>query len=276
MMSRRDKSGGSAVTLGRLSLFIHPREFKKLATLTDGVARDYLLEAKWGDNADSFFRIVLGFDSVDSIDISDFEGATIQHDLGTPLPAVLQNKFDLAVDGGTLEHVFNFPVGIANLMQLVRVGGSVYLHGPANNLAGHGFYQYSPELMYRIFNPANGYKLEFVRLVKGRNISPEQTAFNPIYEVVDPDQVGRRVSLCTSRPVTIIVLATKIDEKPPFSDPVLQSDYVSAWHDEKGEVSWLKRWVSGRAPGVILSWLLGLRGRYRASFFNRKSFKRVK
>ena len=58
-------------------------------------------------------------------------------------------QFNLAIDGGALEHVFNFPVAVANLMRLVKVEGAVYTQNPCNGLAGHGFCQFSPELMYR-------------------------------------------------------------------------------------------------------------------------------
>ena len=105
------------------------------------------------------FRRAFGFERVESIDISPFEDATIISDIGAPSPAEIDGQFDLAIDGGTLEHVFNYPVGIANLMRLVRLGGAAYTQNPCGGLAGHGFYQFSPELMYRVFCPDNGFTL---------------------------------------------------------------------------------------------------------------------
>jgi hypothetical protein len=52
---------------------------------------------------------------------------------------------DLAIDGGTLEYVFNLPMAVGNLMGLVK-GGAAYTQSPCNSLAGHGFYQFSPEI----------------------------------------------------------------------------------------------------------------------------------
>jgi hypothetical protein len=43
------------------------------------------------------------------------------------------------IETGSLDHIFNFPVAISNLMQMTRVGGSVFLTTVANNLCGHGF-----------------------------------------------------------------------------------------------------------------------------------------
>jgi hypothetical protein len=46
----------------------------------------------------------LGFE-VSSVDASDYEGATIVHDLNIPIPRELVEQFDIVWDGGTLEHV---------------------------------------------------------------------------------------------------------------------------------------------------------------------------
>jgi 2-polyprenyl-3-methyl-5-hydroxy-6-metoxy-1,4-benzoquinol methylase len=51
-------------------------------------------------------------------------------------------------DGGTLEHIFDYPTAIKNCMKMVKPGGHLLLTTPANNWFGHGFYQFSPELFY--------------------------------------------------------------------------------------------------------------------------------
>src|SRR5262249_48624985 len=107
----------------------------------------------------------IGAVTVDSLDASDFEGATIIHDLNRPLPATLHGRFDVVFDGGTLEHVFNFPVALKECMALPRVGGHFLMCSPANNQMGHGFYQFSPELFWRVFSPNNGYELKALFMV---------------------------------------------------------------------------------------------------------------
>lgn len=273
---RKANKGGRAVTLGRMNLYLHPKELKQLAYLVDAEIRSQLLSFRWGQPADDLFLRILRFDQVDAIDFSDYEGASIVHDIGTPLPAALRAQFDLAVDGGTLEHIFNFPIGLANLIHLVRIGGTVYMNGPANNLSGHGFYQFSPELLYRIFSKSNGFDLSFVRLIQGRNISVEQTSFNPVFNVIDPLVAGSRVNLCTCGPVNIAVLAKKMEEVPLLSQPVLQSDYQRAWQRDEVPPSRLKVYMAGRTPGRLLSFMLMIRGRYKASLWNRRHFRRVR
>src|SRR5512132_3287922 len=56
----------------------------------------------------------LGAEEIRSVDASPFEGASDVHDLNEPIPAALKQNFSAVIDGGTLEHVFNFPQGIAN------------------------------------------------------------------------------------------------------------------------------------------------------------------
>jgi hypothetical protein len=280
---RKGQIGGRAVTLGRLSVFFHGSDLKALRSL---VPRDRATEAwiaayRWGDFAEGFFRDVLKFESVDSIDFSDYQGASIIHDLGEPLPAAYCNQFDLAVDGGTLEHVFNFPQAIGNLMRLVRVEGAVYVSAPCNNLCGHGFYQFSPELMYRVFCPANGFEPIAVRIATARYVSVELTPHHELYEVADPDAARQRVNLLSSTPVLIMALARRIADVEPFKNKVLQSDYVAKWDGQPaasagGAVRQLKDAVRRALPDPIVRHLIGLSQRRKASLGFRRHFRRVR
>ena len=120
----------------------------------------------------------------------DMKDASVVPDISMPLRPDLIGQFDLAIDGGTLEHVFNFPAAAADLLRLVKVGGAVYTQNPCNNLAGHGFYQFSPELMYRMFSQQNGFEVGvLVRLAIARNQQVEQTTDQPVYEVIDPVEI---------------------------------------------------------------------------------------
>ncbi len=82
-----------------------------------------------------------------SLDCSDYEHCDIVHDMNRPIDPSHHGTFDVVIDGGSLEHIFNFPVAVANCMNLVKVGGSVFIFTPANNHMGHGFYQFSPDVL---------------------------------------------------------------------------------------------------------------------------------
>lgn len=261
---RSERTGGAVVSLGRQNVFLHSKQVRQLrGTATDRTIR-WLDAVRTGDFADEMFRSAFGFDRVESIDISEFEGATIRADIGGSLPRELYGKFDLAIDGGTLEHVFNFPAAIANLMRLVRVGGAIYTQNPCSGLAGHGFYQFSPELMYRVFSPENGFRIEFVRIARSRTIIVEQTVSQPVYDVKDPAEVGARVNVQGGRPTTLMCLATKISDVEPFQKPPMQSDYLSRWDGSAPPLNWKGR-LAGRFPPF--GWVVN---RWK----NAKAFKR--
>lgn len=98
---------------------------------------------------------MLGAKEIVSIDASAYEGCSIVHDMNQPISEHLKARFDLVLDSGSLEHVFNFPVAIKNCMEMVRLGGYLVTMNPANNCPGHGFYQFSPELFFRVLSETN-------------------------------------------------------------------------------------------------------------------------
>jgi hypothetical protein len=159
------------------------------------------------------------------MDFSDYEKATVLHDLNKPIPGSLKGKYSLVVDGGTLEHVFNFPQAIKNCMEMVAVGGHYAGITPVNNTMGHGFYQFSPELYFTIFRNENGFRVKKIIVYVQY---PDGTC-SDWYEVVDPQQVKNRVMLTNSNPTYMMVLAEKISEEEIFAGSPQQSDYEVLW-----------------------------------------------
>ncbi len=169
----------------------------------------------------------LGAVHVDSVDASHYEGATIIHDMNQPLAAEYHNRYSTVIDGGSLEHVFNFPVALKNCMAAVETGGHFIGITPGNNLMGHGFYQFSPELFFRVFTRSNGFQMEQLLVVElGRS--------RRWYEVVDPERVGSRVELVNSRSAYLYIRARKTASVPMFQEVPQQSDYMSLWRQARG------------------------------------------
>jgi SAM-dependent methyltransferase len=182
--------------------------------------------------ADEFFRY-LGAKEIISADRSNYEGATLLHDLNRPFPGSLRSSFDLVMDGGTLEHIFDFPSALRHCLELVSVGGHFITITPANQWMGHGFYQFSPELYFRVFNADNGFVLRKIVLFECMKIDAT------FYEVKDPAIIGRRVQLNSPKLVMLAVLARKTAEVPIFARPPQQSDYAAVWneHQEKEKIT---------------------------------------
>lgn len=229
------------LTLGRQSLWVSP---ERLVGLLGAVFPrvDDPTRQQWGEalapaghRLETFLRL-LGAKTVEAVDASGYEGAELIHDFNHPLPAVWEQRYDWVLDGGTLEHVFNFPVALANCMRLVRENGRLFLFTPANNYCGHGFYQFSPELFFRVFRPENGFELERLEAVVDTagfsRVLGVKYAF-PItgrrYAVTDPDQVGERVLLVNRLPTLLFVQARRVRAVEPLCQPPQQSDYVRQW-----------------------------------------------
>ena len=230
-LRRRNLPISRIATIGSLSLYLHPQQMAHLRQIIP--ENRSLEEYRWGDTANPILCELTGASEVVSIDMSDYQGSSIVHDMNISLAEKrpdLAEQFDLVIDGGTLEHVFNFPVAVANLMFLVRKGGHVLSANPANNLCGHGFYQFTPELMYRIYSGANGFSVDHVILTQSRHMSVEMDPRPKSFRVVDPASLGHRTLVRNRWPVTIRTLAERVGDQPSSGLNVQQSDYVTAWN----------------------------------------------
>lgn len=215
------------LTLGRQFLLARPDTLRQLAR-----EQGLKLSARlWrGPFAEAFFQELLGARLICSVDATPYESASIIHDMNMPLPRQHHCAYDAVVDGGSLEHVFNLPVALANCMRATAVGGRLFSFTVANNFLGHGFYQFSPELFFRALAPAHGFQIERVLLIEYSHPGIERAGVSRRYEVRDPAAVHSRVTLVNGRPLLILTQARKLAHlADPFAVAPQQSDYVAAW-----------------------------------------------
>jgi hypothetical protein len=214
---------GRTLTLGRMNLYMSPEEFGELARRCGlpgpEVERHF---TPFPQYAEPLFS-ALGATEVLSMDASNFESASIVHDLNEPVPAELHKAFDVVYDGGTLEHVFNFPEAFRSAMQMVKVGGSLLIHQAMNNMSGHGLYCFSPELFFRALSPENGFKVLNLHIF-------ERYPRSAWYRVRDPAEAGRRALLVNwGLETEVLVHAVRTDDVPIFRRWPQQSDYSAQW-----------------------------------------------
>ncbi len=125
------------------------------------------------------FFTTLGFGRVESLDVTDYENCSIVHDMNLAVPkGPLTGAFSLIVDGGTMEHVFNVPMFLSNVHDMLAVDGIVFHHVPVNGWVDHGFYQFSPVLFYGHY-VSNKYDLISIDLIK-MNVHNNMTEDEPI------------------------------------------------------------------------------------------------
>ncbi len=224
--SRQGVSFENMAMIGRQTLNLTAEQLQnnlQKFSIKESNADDIL---KAADGYSEPFIKVLDADEITSFDASDYENATEVHDFNQPIPERFKNKFSAVLDGGTLEHIFNFPTAIKNCMQMVKVGGHFLAITPTNNFLGHGFYQFSPELFFRIFNEQNGFKMR-------QTILFEDYPNSDWYEVTDPDAIKHRVLLTNSTPSYLLIIAEKIADVPIFEHTPQQSDYFAMWQSSK-------------------------------------------
>ena len=170
--------------------------------------------------ADTLLRLI-GSRTVQALDISCFEGATIIHDLNEPVPDSMLARFDCIFDGGTIEHVYDFPQAIENVKRMLRIGGLFLSVNAANNQLGHGFYQFSPELFWRAFGVGTGFAVERMQLVP-------LSGSHPPTDLADPSGQRQETGV-TPTAMYLMVAARKLAEDT-VPGHTYQSDYTAAWN----------------------------------------------
>jgi hypothetical protein len=144
----------NAVMLGRQEIHIPP---SIISTLLNKYGLHHLK-----NNYSGFCETLLtdlGFEHIDSIDNSSFESASLIHNMNTPIPTHFKT-YDLVLDLGTIEHIFNTPQVCENIINLLNIGGIYISVTPNNNFSGHGIYQFSPEFYLSAFSKKYGMEVQ--------------------------------------------------------------------------------------------------------------------
>ena len=220
--SRKQGTFGDTVTIGRQALHVIAPRVKKLIA----VAASYKQQAY----IDALLTEYFGSTKVDSIDNSDYEKATVIHDMNLPLPGALRGRYDTVIDGGCLEHIYDAPQALENCSLLCKPGAQIVHILPTNNYSGHGFWQFSPELFFSLYSSQNGYADTEIFVA---DLSDE----SKWYQVKKPEN-GQRVRICSQTEVYVLVRTTLLTLDFSHSH-VQQSDYVYQW--EKNSPSVVKQ-----------------------------------
>ena len=235
-LSTRFKPAGRSLGLGRHTFKIEssfaPRYEKALKENgLEGKRFDYLQD-------DGYYETLMrkmGFGEIESMDFSDYEGATIIHDLSKPVPDDLEEQFDFIFDGGTLEHVFNVPVALENVFRMLKPGGRFVSANGMNGFNGHGLYQFGPDLVWTYWRRTVQCEVHSCR---GITKWPAEKDFH--LEFKDPAELGHRLRLKGRIPPERFYLYYEVERLPgsAISEATLQSDYEVKWagHENAGRI----------------------------------------
>lgn len=180
-------------------------------------------------NAQTVFTL-LGAENVFVADYSKYENPDIVIDLNSPIDNEYCEKFDVLLDGGTLEHIFDIPTALFNIVKMLKKGGEAILVLPASNAIDHGFYSISPTLLYDFFsnNGFNNFSC-YLREVSSFNLKKKGRVYRY-------NHVGSQYVLTSKKSVEIIFFATKTQDVKQIVKP-MQSLYVNELWSNKQEVN---------------------------------------
>ncbi len=281
---KRGTTFKKVLLIGRQQLFITPKKIKLLSKQFSIDISNFSYE--YGGYSEEFFRCFFGAEIIDSLDYDDFEGSNIIHDLNFPISKEYYESYDVVIDGGTLEHVFNFPIAIGNCMNFVKKDGSLFIFNMANNHMGHGFYQFSPELFFRLFE-SNGFITKDIILDVHNYSGAELGTSGKCFSVTDPKDLGSRVSLVSKKPVMIMAHGVREKIIEVLSEYPIQSDYQSGtgstYLDRSGDsennifnIKNLAKKLINLLPRDLTEHFYGLYQLKNNSIKNKKFFKKWK
>lgn len=169
----RKPFSGKVLLLGQGDMYFAYYQLEQMAQLTGcklnpdiplaDAEKPHLREKGYVRCREVFLK--LGFSDVDVLDCSGFEGANIIHDLNSPeLSPELMGAYDVIIDHGTLEHVFNLPNALNILFKALRVGGRLITSSPTSGFFEHGFYMLQPTL-FADYYQANHWEINLIQLV---------------------------------------------------------------------------------------------------------------
>lgn len=169
----------------------------------------------------------LGFEALDSLDVSDYQGANVIVDLGAPdLPRELVGKYDLVYDGGCTEHIFDLPNAFWNIHKLLAVGGVLVSANGMNGMPGHGLYQFGPDIVWTYWKRGLGYDVFSCTaqpIVESDHVQP--------FEIPDAGADGRRFHINRRLPKskTYLHYVVRKLKDTDIRPTAYQGDYQVKW-----------------------------------------------
>lgn len=185
-------------------------------------------EALW-ELSHIFYKVFLNYASYTAIDLGGSDNA-LKLDLNHPVE--LDRKYDMVIDFGTAEHVFNVFQLFKTVHELTKPGGFI-IHGlPFHGWVDHGFYNFQPTF-YLDLAATNNYQVRLLLYWKDKvNQAIPLQSREQISQLFNNDEL--------SGSGTLFVTFQKSSQETDFKIP-MQGYYAgtvsetvhSAWHNNR-------------------------------------------
>lgn len=210
--------------IGRQTMSTDKSDIDKLIKYNSNIISKSLDKGVFAED----FLYNLGATNIKSLDVSNFENAELIHNLNESIEnsevSKFKSSFDLVLDYGSSEHVFQAAQSICNSINLLKVGGFLNMVLPICGWLEHGFYQFSPN---------------FFRAIDGKYLS--------LIQMYIYDPYGKKIIIFDSKKLpnltfyeklegrflcwTVYKKISEIDEKD-FLYNTQQGVYKRAWNNK--------------------------------------------
>lgn len=226
----------SVIEIGSQEIHIQKNDFKELieiAGLDVNLVENIPNIKNWPFSpraSSKYLYEILGIKDYKSIDINGKYGAIV-HDLNKPFnDTSMFNKFDIATDFGSCEHVFNVSECYKTLHKLLKPGG--YLIIDQAILKGNGYFKFD-EVFFEGIAAANNYKIIFSSYVittgeKTKNGSYYQFHIPRNHKLLDVLDYSKLGNIDKSDGIGIFAVMQKITDeefKTPYQGTIYNDIY---------------------------------------------------
>lgn len=229
---------------------------------------------------------LFGASNVYACDGSNYENPDFVFDLNFPVESKYRERFDCILDVGTLEHVFDISTALSNVNFMLKKGGQLILILPTSNAIDHGFYSFSPTLLFDFFI-ANGYQNFSCYLREGNPFNYMQKG--KLYKYL---KTGPEIPFISKYGVEVIFFATKTSNTnsdkiiKPFQSiykelyknnlsktniTVVQEPSISDPKNTNILISMIKRVIPKLSNNAIRSFIKSLTPQLILNYYSRKS-----
>ena len=157
----------------------------------------------------------------------DFEGTPCAQPLDLNLPLVLSRRFEVVINHGTAEHIFNIGQVFKTIHDFTVPGGLMIHESPFTGWVDHGFYNLQPTLFFDLA-ASNHYALAvFIEDLAAKTITQLQTR-DQVYELTRSKQLPENAMLFT-------ILKKDLDDRP-FAIPI--QGYYGKTLSARGMAAW--------------------------------------
>ena len=151
------KGNLKVLTIGRQAIRFGYKEFSKIEKNLNFSFNAFKESIKDSNGfCESLLKSLFGWD-VESLDISDYENCSYLHNMNQDIKenknlSNLIGRYDLILDLGSTEHIFNSTQSIVNSLNLLKKDGLLILSVPVTGTMEHGLYQFSQNFFDALSN----------------------------------------------------------------------------------------------------------------------------